>query len=222
MAGSPLKRQRKLGIRLEDGSIIAFPYMPRVADLPPGWRHFTTAQKIEHLIGLDRCEEILSWGPITELDPLRFSFQMQVIRLFLKIGVKAQLDGTLAREAARERERERILDQLACREFETSERGIGAGTGKTGPRVGGCENLRTGSETARDFWEYLGAKATLTTRPEFRDTRRKERDRASVTRAIVKEANGFDPWRPARFGRRRRQVMPHSGPPPPARPDRLG
>jgi hypothetical protein len=27
---------------------------------------------------------------------------MQVIRVFLKIGVKAQLDGTLAREAARE------------------------------------------------------------------------------------------------------------------------
>ena len=29
MAGSPLKRQRKLGIRAEDGSIIAFPRMPR-------------------------------------------------------------------------------------------------------------------------------------------------------------------------------------------------
>jgi hypothetical protein len=76
MAGSPLKRQRKLGIRAEDGSVIAFPYMPRVADLPPGWRHFTTAEKIEHLIGLDRCHDILSWGPITELDPLRLSFQM--------------------------------------------------------------------------------------------------------------------------------------------------
>ena len=58
MAGSPLKRPRKQGVRLEDGSVIAFPYMPRVADLPPGWRHFTTAQKIEHLIGLDRCYEI--------------------------------------------------------------------------------------------------------------------------------------------------------------------
>jgi len=62
MAGSPLKRQRKLGIRAEDGSFIAFPYMPRVADLPLGGRDFTTAQKIEHLIGLDRCGEILSWG----------------------------------------------------------------------------------------------------------------------------------------------------------------
>ena len=72
MAGSPLKRQKRLGVCLEDGSIIAFPYMPRVADLPPGWRHFPAAQKIEHLIGLDRCYEILSW-PIGDLDPLRWS-----------------------------------------------------------------------------------------------------------------------------------------------------
>jgi hypothetical protein len=117
MAGSPLKRQRKLGIRLDDGSVIAFPYMPRVADLPPGWRHFTTAQKIEHLIGLDRCDEILSWGPITDLDPFRLSFQIQVIRVLLKIGLKAVLDGTLDREAARERNREHILAKLARREF---------------------------------------------------------------------------------------------------------
>jgi hypothetical protein len=82
MAGSPLKRARKIGIRTEDGRVIPFPYMPRVADLPPGWRHFMTAKKIEHLIGLDRCEEILSWGPITELDALRLTFQMQVIRIF--------------------------------------------------------------------------------------------------------------------------------------------
>jgi hypothetical protein len=74
MAGSPLKRQRKLGVRAADGSIIACPRMPRTADLPKGWRHFSAAQKIEHLIGLDRCYEILSWGPITELDPLRRSF----------------------------------------------------------------------------------------------------------------------------------------------------
>ena len=70
-------------------------------------------QKIDHLIGLDRAAEILSWGPITELDPLRQSFQMQVLRVFLLIGLKAVLDGTLAREAARERDRERILEELS-------------------------------------------------------------------------------------------------------------
>ena len=80
-----------------------FPLMPRVADLLPGWQYFTTAEKIEHLIGLDRCDEILSWGPITELDPVRLTFQMQVMRILLRIGLKAALDGTLTREAARER-----------------------------------------------------------------------------------------------------------------------
>ena len=38
IAGSQLKRQRKAGVRDEDGRIIAFPYMPRVADLPRDWR----------------------------------------------------------------------------------------------------------------------------------------------------------------------------------------
>jgi hypothetical protein len=112
MAGSPLKRARKQGIRLEDGSVIAFPYMPRVADLPPGWRRFSAAQKTEHLIGLDRCYEILSWGPISELDPLRQSFQWQVMRVLWSIGIKAMLDGTLAREAARERNRAAVLEEL--------------------------------------------------------------------------------------------------------------
>jgi len=46
-----------------------------LADLPPGWRHFSAAQKIEHLIGLDRCYEILSW-PWAGLDPLRRSMQI--------------------------------------------------------------------------------------------------------------------------------------------------
>jgi hypothetical protein len=112
MAGSPLKRARKQGIRLEDGSVIAFPYMPRVADLPPGWRRFSAAQKIEHLIGLDRCYEILSWGPITELDPLHQSFQWQAMRVLWSIGIKAMLDGSLARELARKRNRAAVLEEL--------------------------------------------------------------------------------------------------------------
>ena len=111
MAGSPLRRQRKLGVRQKDGSIIAFPYMPRVADLPPGWRHFSTAQKIEHLIGLDRCYEILSW-PWAGLDPLRRSMQIQVIRVLLSLGIKALLDGSLGREADRERSRAPVLEEL--------------------------------------------------------------------------------------------------------------
>ena len=98
MAGSPLKRQRRLGVRLEDGRVIAFPRMPRVADLPPGWRHFSVAQKIEHLIGFDRAREILSW-PMAGLDPLRLSFKVQVMHVILRIYRKAALG-----EAARERD----------------------------------------------------------------------------------------------------------------------
>jgi hypothetical protein len=111
MAGSPLKRARKQGIRLEDGSVIAFPYMPRVADLPTGWRHFSVAQKIEHLIGLDRCYEILSWPP-RELDPLCRSMQMQVMRILWRICIKAVLDGSLDRELTRDRNRAAALDEL--------------------------------------------------------------------------------------------------------------
>jgi hypothetical protein len=114
MAGSPLKRQRKQGVRLEDGRVIAFPYMPCVADLPPGWRHFSPAQKIEHLIGLDRCYEILSW-PLDELDPLRHSMRMQVMRVLLPIGIKAALDGSLHRELERDRNRAAALEELDCK-----------------------------------------------------------------------------------------------------------
>ena len=58
----------------------------------------------DHLIGLDCWYEISSWGPYRELDPLRRAFQMQVLRVFLSIGLKAMLNGTLDREAARERD----------------------------------------------------------------------------------------------------------------------
>jgi hypothetical protein len=114
MAGSPLKRQRKVGVRVEDGGIIAFPYMPRVADLPREWRHWSPAQKIEHLLGmtLDDMAEILSW-PIAELDPFRLSVRLQVIRIIFAIGAKALLDGKLGRAAARERERDPVLERLS-------------------------------------------------------------------------------------------------------------
>jgi hypothetical protein len=67
----------------------------KAADLLPGWRHFTTAQNFDHLIGLDRCYEIPSWEPYTELDPFRRSFRMQVLPVFLSIGVKLSLNGAL-------------------------------------------------------------------------------------------------------------------------------
>jgi hypothetical protein len=117
MSGCPIKRARKASVRYADGSVIAFPRMPRVADLPRGWRHWSPAQKIEHLLGmtLDDMAEILSW-PFAELDPFRLSVRMQVTRVVFTICVKAYLNGSLGREAARERDRERILAEMAQRE----------------------------------------------------------------------------------------------------------
>jgi hypothetical protein len=114
MPGTPLKRQRKLGVRDEDGSVIAFPRMPHVSELPTDWRHWSPAQKIEHVLGmnLDRCYEILSW-PIAELDPFRLSVKLQVIRIIFAIGAKALLDGKLGREPAREHDRQRVLAEMA-------------------------------------------------------------------------------------------------------------
>ena len=70
--------------------------MPRVAELPSGWRHFSSMQKIEHLIGLDRSYEILSWSP-DAFDPVRLSMKSQVIRIILSICTKAMLEGKLSR-----------------------------------------------------------------------------------------------------------------------------
>jgi hypothetical protein len=62
------------------------------------------------LIGLDRSREILSW-PLDELDPVRRSMRMQVLRVILPIGIKALLKGQLD---PRERpDRQCILSQLA-------------------------------------------------------------------------------------------------------------
>jgi hypothetical protein len=52
-----------------------------------------------------------------ELDPLRLSLWMQVIRIVVKIAGKALLDGSLDREIVRERDRQRIIEELARREF---------------------------------------------------------------------------------------------------------
>ena len=113
MAGSPMKKMRKAGVTdPATGEHVPFPRMPRVAALPPGWRHFSTAAKIEHLIGLDRAIAVLSWGPIDKLDPLRRSSQGQVLRIMLSIAVKAMVQGKLDREAVRERGRQEAVEHF--------------------------------------------------------------------------------------------------------------
>jgi hypothetical protein len=124
MAGSPLKRQRKLVVRAEDGSVIAFPRLthPRAGLSHAKWRALGPAEKIERLFGmsLDDLYEIMSW-PIGELDPFRLSVRLQVTRVVFMIGTKALFDGNLSRDAARERHRQRVLGDL-IRGFEEAAR----------------------------------------------------------------------------------------------------
>ena len=56
-------------------------------------------------MSLDDLYEIMSWEPIGELDPVRLSVRMQLARGVFTSYMKAALDGSLGREAARERER---------------------------------------------------------------------------------------------------------------------
>ena len=83
---------------------------------PRAWRHWSPAQKIEHGMSLDRAHEILSWR-VGELDSQRLNVLTQVLRIILMIGLKALLDGKLGRDAARERDRQRILEELARKEI---------------------------------------------------------------------------------------------------------
>jgi peptide/nickel transport system substrate-binding protein len=106
-----MRKLRKTGAQIASGEVITFPRMPRVADLPPGWRRWSPTEQIEHLLGmtLDDMVEILS-RPIAELDPFRLSVKVQVMRIVFAFGAKALLDGKLGREAARERDA--VLEEL--------------------------------------------------------------------------------------------------------------
>jgi hypothetical protein len=120
MPGSPLKRQRKAGVSdPASGELVQFPRLthPRAGLSHAEWRALSPGGKIERLLGmsLDRAAEIMSW-PLAECDSPRLAVKMQVWRVVFTICVKAVLNGSLGRDAARERDRQRILEELARRE----------------------------------------------------------------------------------------------------------
>jgi hypothetical protein len=51
----------------------------------------------------------------SELDRLRLSMQVQVLRVILMVGTRALLDGNLGGEAARQLNRAAVLDELTRR-----------------------------------------------------------------------------------------------------------
>src|SRR6516165_9229089 len=125
MPGSRLKRQRNRGVRDKDGRVvIAFQHLshPRAGLSHAEWHALGPGEKLERLFGmsLDDLYEIMSWEPLAELDPVRLSVRMQATRVVFTICMKAFLDGRLGREADRERDRQRIIEELARLEFGTS------------------------------------------------------------------------------------------------------
>ena len=113
MASLPMRKLRKTGAVDRDGNVVII-RRPSVAGShkPPGWNRWSPAEKVEHLLGLslDRMHDYLSW-PADDLDPHRLAAQTQVIRVVAMVAAKA------GGEAARERERHRILSEMTRREF---------------------------------------------------------------------------------------------------------
>jgi len=104
-----MRRLRKTGAVDENGNLVTIPRLPSVtgANKPPGWNRWSAAEKAQHLLdmSLDRMRDYLSW-PADELDPHRLATQTQVIRVIAVVAAK------VGDEARRERDRERILEEL--------------------------------------------------------------------------------------------------------------
>ena len=102
-----MRKLRKTGAVDENGNLVTIPRLPSVtgANKPPGWNR--VAEKAQHLLdmSLDRMHDYLSW-PADELDPHRLAAQTQVIRVIAVVAAK------VGDEARRERDRERILEEL--------------------------------------------------------------------------------------------------------------
>jgi hypothetical protein len=113
-----MRKLRKTGAVDQDGNIVTIPRLPSITGphRPPGWNRWGPAEKAEHLLGLslDRMHEYLSW-PADDLDPYRLAAQVQVVRVVAMVAAK------VGGEAARKRERQRIIEGLARREFGAGE-----------------------------------------------------------------------------------------------------
>jgi len=109
-----MRKLRKTGAVDQDGSLVTIPRLPSVsgANKPPGWNRWSAAEKVEHLLGLslERMRDYLSWPP-DDLDPYRLAAQTQIIRVVAMIAAKVGV-------AARDRDRERLIAELAQREDE--------------------------------------------------------------------------------------------------------
>jgi hypothetical protein len=79
-----MRRLRRTGAVDQEGNVVTIPRLPSVAggNKPPGWKRWSPAEKVEHLLGrsLDRIHDYLA-GLADDLDPYRLAAQTQVIRV---------------------------------------------------------------------------------------------------------------------------------------------
>jgi len=102
-----MRKLRKTGAVDQDGNVVTIPRLPSVvgANKPPGWKQWSAAEKVEHLLGLslDRMHDYLSWPP-AGLDPYRLAAQAQVVRVVAMVAAKVGRRGAPpASSAARPR-----------------------------------------------------------------------------------------------------------------------
>jgi hypothetical protein len=104
MATSPMRKLRKTGAVDQDSNFVTIPRLPSVAgaNRPPGSNRWSTAEKVEHLLGmsLDRMHDYLSW-PADGLDPYRLAAQAQVIRVVAMVAAKVGVEARRARDRER-------------------------------------------------------------------------------------------------------------------------
>jgi hypothetical protein len=107
MAGSPVRRARRGGIRPADGTVVPFPKLkhPRAGLSHAQWRALSPVEKIERQLGLslDQMAEIMS-RPWEECDAAWLAIKTRVLCVFLAIGAKmirAAAGGTLDFPGAR-------------------------------------------------------------------------------------------------------------------------
>jgi hypothetical protein len=105
-----MRKLRKTGAVDQDGNVVTIQRLPSVAgsNKPPGWTRLSDAEKVEHLLGmsLDRMHDYLSWSA-DGLDPCRLAAQTQAVRVITMVAARVGV------EAARGRERERVLAAMA-------------------------------------------------------------------------------------------------------------
>jgi len=117
MSGSRLKRQRNLGVRAEDGSVIAFPRLDSAKSRALTYTMASCSGLRRRSHGSLTCRLMTSLkschGRLASLTHSASQCACRFGGVVFMIGTKAHFDGSLGREAARER----IIKELARREF---------------------------------------------------------------------------------------------------------